>query len=86
LGRASLYHHFPKGKEEMAASALNLVNTWLEESILTPLRQESEPIERLRDLSKNLYEFYNCGQQTCLFTMFALGESKDLFQLKFRKP
>ncbi len=85
LGRASLYHHFPKGKEEMASAALNLVNTWLEESIITPLRQESEPIERLRDMSKNLYEFYSCGQQTCLFTMFALGESKDLFQAQIQK-
>ncbi len=29
FGRASLYHHFAKGKEEIAAVVLNDTNDWL---------------------------------------------------------
>ncbi|MCY7320404.1 MAG: TetR/AcrR family transcriptional regulator, partial [Phormidesmis sp. CAN_BIN36] len=38
LGKASLYHHFPKGKEEMASAVLDYLNRGLQEQILAPLR------------------------------------------------
>ena len=80
LGKASLYHYFPNGKEEMAAAALNHVNIGLEEFILAPLRRGNSPAQRIRALSQSLYEFYSCGQQSCLFAVFSFGDSKNLFQ------
>jgi TetR/AcrR family transcriptional regulator, lmrAB and yxaGH operons repressor len=45
LGKASLYHHFPGGKADMALAALTQVNTWLETRILPILtRQEERPM------------------------------------------
>ena len=79
LGKASLYHHFPKGKEEMAAAVLNSLNHCLEQSILAPLRDRGEPRERIRLMSIKVDEFYNCGQQSCLLALLAIGESHNLF-------
>jgi AcrR family transcriptional regulator len=79
LGKASLYHHFPKGKEEMAAAVLNHMKHWFEEHILTPLREGGAPSDRIRTMIKYVDELYNQGQQTCLLAVLSLGESKDLF-------
>lgn len=84
LGKASLYHHFPKGKEEMAATVLNYINNWMSERILTPLRSSGEPVERIHVMSKNVNEFYDRGQQACLLAVLSLGESKDLFQAQIQ--
>ena len=84
LGKASLYHYFPKGKEEMAAAVLNQINDCMEESVLAPLRGSGEPAERICAMSKNVAKFYNHGQQTCLLAVLALGESKDLFHTQIR--
>lgn len=84
LGRASLYHHFPKGKEEMASVVLAHINHWLEENILTPLRSGGQPAERIRAMSTKLDEFYNGGQQACLLGVLAIGASHQLFHGQIR--
>lgn len=68
----------------MAAVVLNYINDCMEERILTPLRSSSEPVERIRVMSKNVDEFYDCGKQTCLLAVLSLGESKDLFQAQIQ--
>lgn len=85
LGRASLYHHFPSGKREMAAAVLNYMNQWLESSVLEPLRQGGKPAERICAMSTNLYKFYNSGKDACLLAVLTLGESRDLFHTQIRK-
>lgn len=85
LGKASLYHHFPKGKEEMAAAVLNHVSHWLEENILALLRSSSQPTERIRAMSKNVDQLYNHGEQACLLAMLSLGESHDLFHVQIQQ-
>jgi AcrR family transcriptional regulator len=84
LGKASLYHYFPKGKEEMAAAVLNHTNDWLAKNIISPLQGSGEPTDRIRAMSKNVDEFYNRGQQGCLLAALSLGESKDLFHTQIQ--
>jgi AcrR family transcriptional regulator len=79
LGRASLYHHFPDGKQQMAQAVLEYVNQWFAATILEPLRQSGEPLKRIQVMSFNLKQFYNCGQDACLLALFSLGEPNDLF-------
>ena len=79
LGRASLYHHFPKGKEEMAAAVLDYLNQGLNEQLLAPLHERSSPVNRIRAMSKNIVEFYCHGEQACLLALLSAGEAHNLF-------
>lgn len=80
LGKASLYHYFPKGKEEMAAAVLDYLNHQLNEKLLAPLRSDRTPIECVHALSQKIDEFYQHGEQACLLALLSSGEAQDLFQ------
>ena len=80
LGKASLYHHFPKGKEEMADAVLNYLNQGLNEQLLAPLRSDLAPADRIRAMNQNIDAFYRHGQQACLLALLSVGEAHDLFQ------
>ncbi len=80
LGRASLYHHFPNGKKEMAEAVLNYVNQWFKATVLEPLYSEGQPVERIQAMNTSLSQFYNCGRDACLLAVFTLGDSNDLFR------
>ena len=43
LGKGSLYHLFPGGKEQMAAEVLADIDGWFELNIYAPLREASDP-------------------------------------------
>ena len=47
LKRASLYHRFPGGKEEMAEAVLTHVDDWFGSHILAPLSEPGKPAARL---------------------------------------
>jgi AcrR family transcriptional regulator len=79
LGKASLYHHFPKGKEEMAAVVLDYLNQGLNEQVLAPLRSDQPPASQIRAMNKNIDEFYCHGEADCLLALLSTGESHDLF-------
>ncbi|XGV97960.1 MAG: TetR/AcrR family transcriptional regulator [Leptolyngbya sp. BL-A-14] len=80
LGRASLYHYFPKGKEEMAATVLDRVYIDLEEHLLKALRGNGKPIDRIRAMGQTLNQFYNGGQASCFLDLLSIGEAYPLFQ------
>ena len=48
LKKASLYHRFPDGKEQMAREVLETAGAWLDENILAPLKGEGEPEVRVK--------------------------------------
>ncbi len=80
LGRASLYHHFPKGKEEMATTVLEYLNQGLQTQILAPLRSDLPPADRLLAMNENIDMFYSQGEKSCLLALLNVGEAHDLFQ------
>ncbi|NES02367.1 MAG: TetR/AcrR family transcriptional regulator [Okeania sp. SIO2F4] len=79
LGKASLYHYFPGGKAEMAATVLEYANSWFETTVLKPLKADTQPEERIKAMSQKINEFYNQGQETCLWAVLSVGEAHDLF-------
>jgi TetR/AcrR family transcriptional regulator, lmrAB and yxaGH operons repressor len=85
LGKASLYHHFPGGKAEMAETALAHVNQWLETSILPILRGASAvkvdgkaaPIDLFQAMCEETSHFFNQGENSCLWAVLVLEQSSD---------
>jgi TetR/AcrR family transcriptional regulator, lmrAB and yxaGH operons repressor len=80
LGRSSLYHYFPNGKEDMAAAAMTAVATWLRDNLLSTLDGSDAPKKRLRRFASRLSEFYQGGEKTCLMDVFTIGDAGPLFQ------
>ncbi len=85
LKRASLYHYFPDGKEEMAAVVLDYITLGLKEQLLAPLRSDLPPVDRIRAMNENIDAFYYQGQQACLLALLSTGEAHDLFQVQVRQ-
>lgn len=71
LKKASLYHRFPQGKEQMAREVLESAGAWLDEHILSPLKGEGAPNDRIKDMIKKLDAFYSGGKQACLLNMLS---------------
>jgi TetR/AcrR family transcriptional regulator, lmrAB and yxaGH operons repressor len=77
LQKASLYHRFPHGKEQMAGEVLRDAGAWLEEHILAPLRAEGDPRAKLVAVARRLDEFYSGGRQACLLNMLSATRMTD---------
>jgi TetR/AcrR family transcriptional regulator, lmrAB and yxaGH operons repressor len=85
LGKASLYHHFPGGKAEMAEAALAQTNQWLETSIVPILvgaaslkeNRKAKPIDTFQSMCEEVNHFFNEGQNSCLWAVLELEQSSD---------
>lgn len=66
LGRSSLYHHFPEGKQQMAAEVLAHLQETLADHVFTPLRQVRPAKKRLNGLLDAIDAFYRGGKDACL--------------------
>lgn len=81
LQKASLYHLFPGGKEEMATEVLKTVLEGLEHDLLSPLRGPGSPESRLRAMIRAVSVFYDGGRLSCLFDTLSLGRPDNPFRL-----
>ncbi len=85
LGRSSLYHYFPGGKEEMANAALDRLSEWMETYLLTPLKKPGTPAERLERVLDALDSLYAQGKEACLLGTLVYGGSRNLFQPRLQE-
>lgn len=79
LGKASLYHHFPGGKDEMVDTVLDYLERWLDQKVLQPLATPGDGITRLRHMCDRLGEAYEGGKQPCLSSILLAGSARDVF-------
>ena len=79
LGKASLYHHFPGGKEEMAREVVRHVRHWFEEAVFKPLETLAPPRQRIDNMMVTLAQQYEGGARACLPALFALTEDRAMF-------
>ena len=74
MGKGSLYHSFPGGKDEMAEAVLAHIDAWFERAVFAPLRSGAAgPMFDAVDA------YFQSGQKVCLVGVFALGGERDRF-------
>ena len=82
LGKASLYHHFPGGKDEMVQTVLTALEQGLEQMTLEALHSPGDPLTRFQEMCDRVSIAYSNGQKPCLLAALLLGSAKDVFQAK----
>ncbi|ARP83116.1 TetR family transcriptional regulator [Bordetella genomosp. 8] len=79
LGKGSLYHFFPGGKEEMAAAVLAHIDDWFQRNIYAPLRQAPSAADGVAAMFDEVSRYFLSGRKVCLVGVFALGNERDRF-------
>ena len=94
LSRASLYHHFPAGKQDMAACALGYSGMQFQKLILAPLMKTGGKATRqqARDQTarqqagtaaltslRGVLHYYPGERPVCLMNILSLGSASALF-------
>jgi len=79
LGKGSLYHFFPGGKEQMAAEVLAHIDAWFTEHIYAPLRDADDPGAGIVAMFDAVDAYFRSGRRVCLVGVMALGASRDSF-------
>lgn len=79
LGRSSLYHYFPNGKEDMAAAVLDSAEQWGVDALGPILASDAAPADKARRVALALDGFYAGGRRSCLLELFAIGDARSVF-------
>jgi AcrR family transcriptional regulator len=79
LGKASLYHYFPEGKQQMAAAVLEWAVQWFEKNVFAPLKSTHPPRQRIVSMLDSLADYYALGQVACLTALFGMAAERELF-------
>jgi TetR/AcrR family transcriptional repressor of lmrAB and yxaGH operons len=77
LGKASLYHHFPGGKAEMAAVLLRQAVASLHRSAFSQLGKSAPPAIRLQQFVDGFSAYTEHGESQCLLAVLAQGSARD---------
>lgn len=73
LKKASLYHRFPGGKEEIATAVLTYTREWGDTYVSSILYDTSlTPKTRLSRVIKNIDTLYGGGEKTCLLRALSM--------------
>ncbi|MHA1546512.1 MAG: TetR/AcrR family transcriptional regulator [Alphaproteobacteria bacterium] len=79
LGRASLYHHFPAGKSEIAEAAYARIAANFTREVLAKLAGKGTPAERIMRMTDALDAFYDGGRAACFIDIFSIGDAAQVF-------
>ncbi len=69
LKKASLYHRFPGGKEQMAEEVLAYTYQWIEDAIVGPIQNTHSPSRKVKVFSNEIAQLYDDGKKSCLLNM-----------------
>ncbi|GAB3452285.1 TetR/AcrR family transcriptional regulator [Kineococcus endophyticus] len=73
IGRGSLYHFFPDGKEDMARAVLEEVRAWFDEQVFAPLRAPDDPAGAVDATMRAAEEYFLSRHRVCLYAVMTLG-------------
>ncbi len=77
LKKPSLYHRFPRGKEQMAEEVLAFTYRWIEKNILELLESNDTPEKKIKLFASQIGKLYNNGKESCLLNMLSSTKSED---------
>jgi AcrR family transcriptional regulator len=76
LGRSSLYHHFPGGKDQMIAEVLAYLDAVLKQALYEPLAGDQPATEKLDAMVAVIEDFYDGGAQACILERLCASASR----------
>lgn len=79
LGKGSLYHFFPGGKEEMVQAVLAEIEQWFEDAIYAPLRHGSDASGAIEAMLTGVTDYFRSGKRVCLVGALAVSNTRDRF-------
>jgi TetR/AcrR family transcriptional repressor of lmrAB and yxaGH operons len=79
LGKSSLYHHFPGGKQQMAAAVLAHLDAKLQASLYAALDGAGTPQQRLDAALAAIDAFYEGGRRACLLERLVASVEREQF-------
>lgn len=82
LNKSSLYHYFPRGKEEMAVEVLAHLDRQLAAGLYAPLASSKSPAKKLDVMLDTIDEFYEGGRKACLLERMCTSADRA----QFRRP
>ncbi|MFA9473342.1 MAG: TetR/AcrR family transcriptional regulator [Filomicrobium sp.] len=89
LGKGSLYHFFPGGKDEMVEAVLAEIGDWFEQHVFQPLETTDDPERAVNDMLDAVLDYFHSGRRGCLIGALSLAKTRDSFsepiQLYFKR-
>jgi len=86
LQKASLYHRFPGGKEEIAQNVFCFIEEWILNKLVKILNDPAvSPEKRLSRVLKNIDSLYQGGKDVCFIRSLSMGTGKQLFSDDIQK-
>jgi len=79
LGKGSLYHAFPGGKEEMASAVLRHIDDWFQREVFAPLLETEDATAGIDRMFEDVERYFLSGRKVCLIGAFALVNVRDRF-------
>lgn len=85
LGRASLYHYFPDGKEGMIREVLAVARGWIETNVKKPFERDAAPNAKIRTVMRNILAGYDDGVSSCILNVMGVGNAHDVARHDLRE-
>ncbi len=79
LKRASLYHRFPGGKDEIVQAVISRAEDRYA-SVLAPAFEDGDPADRALSVAEGLAEYYADGEGSCLIIALSLSDDEGRAQ------